>query len=490
MNWNTLIEQFELQIRQGQGSAVKKALTDVNVSQVPEIKFSSLANIATRVGLAPLALRLLDRKIRRTGFDSSDLSIAEKSEYACALTAIGAYPEAHRILVKLQAEQYPKIFLYRAYTFFNQWRYQEAIPHLQKYLALTDLPYLRRVGEVNLCAALIYCLKYEEALKILSKLKTELIHEKQTLLLGNVLELQAQCYLGQSRFKECDRVLTDAEKLLQGTGSYFGLFAMKWKAVSALMQKSHDGVARIDEVRNQARQFSHYETLRECDYYEGIYASKNELLQNVYYGSPFESYRKKILDSVNPKLFEAIHFEKRVGLTAPGGLQDKVGWKISSDEPLPGASRNSLLHNLQRLFLSDFYSSWRVGTIYSFLCPDDHYHVESSPNRVYQLIHRWNKLAEDAKLGVRIKSDGAGFRMMYFSPGVLCVTKLAELSNRASTDLRVLRDHFGTRRFRSTDAQAILKKSQSQVSVLLKKAQDEGLKKSGSGRSTTYQFAG
>lgn len=149
----------------------------------------------------------------------------------------------------------------------------------------------------------------------------------------------------------------------------------------------------------------------------------------------------------------------------------------------------SHLHNLQKLFFSDLYTSWRVGTIFSMLFPKEHYNITTSPNRIYQLIHRWNGLAEQGNLNVGILSDGTGFKLQIQGPCCLILHQECVFEDRLESQVRKLREHFGRQPFKSIEAQTLLDRSQSQVSVLLAKAQDNGLYKRGAGRGTFYQFA-
>ncbi|MBX9768382.1 MAG: hypothetical protein K2X47_13995 [Bdellovibrionales bacterium] len=486
MDWNQLLQDFENKIRLGQGARVKKAIQDIGVGRVPKAHYGALSNISTRVGLPGFALRLLGKEIRKSDIEnSSNLSLFEKAEYACALSAIGAYSEAHRILKNLDGDQHPQIHLYTAFALFNQWRYPEAIPSLQQFLKIVDTPYLHRVGRVNLAAALVFCQNYKAALLILTELQHQLLADQQKFLLGNVMELQAQCYLGLSDFGECDRVLNEATTLLDQTGSYFGLFAKKWHAVLALKQHKPEGLKKIIEVRTLAQDMEHFETLRECDFFEGILTSNNDLIQKVYYGSPFSFYREKIVSAVGHNPFLSPTYEWKHHVELGGSQYPSV---IDASRPLAGDTEDSALHNLQKLFFSDFYASLRVGTVFSKIFPKEHYNISSSPNRIYQLIHRWNKLAERLDLPTRIFSDGVGFRIRVLSPCTIVVSRTWELGDKSETQVRRLREYFGSKPFRSWEAQNFLERSQSQISVLLSKAQELGLQKKGSGRSTVYQF--
>jgi tetratricopeptide (TPR) repeat protein len=481
MEWSELISSFEQQIRQGKGAAVKKHLWSSSLTEIPRQHYGMIANIATRVGFPTFTLKLLTREIRKSNFEKSNLSVFERAEYASALTNIGAFSEAEKILESLNPNSYPKILLYESFALFNQWKYREALPHLQNYVKKVEEPYLKRVGKVNLCAAQVFCRDYAKALESLKGLQAELVSEKQTLLLGNVLELQAQCYLGLERFAEADQTITQSEELLSGTGTLFYLFAKKWRAISSLMQNKKEAKSQIAEVRQMAKGMRHFETLRECDFFEGIYLNDAELVRKVYFGSPFSSYREKILAHVP---IGGTQYDWTVEVP---GTKDSPLYDVA--QPIEGVVPNSILHNLQKLFFSDFYATWRIGTVFSNLFPDNHYDIQSSPNRIYQLIHRWNVLAEKSSLPFAIESDGSGFRVVFKQSCTVRVGQSTELINIVDSQLQQLRLHFGSKSFRSAEARKLLNKSQSHMSVLLTKAQAVGLQKLGSGKATLYKFA-
>ncbi len=481
MEWLELIANFEQQIRQGQGAAVKKYIWALSLSDIPRQHYGVICNIATRVGLPSFTLKLLTREVRKTNFEKSNLSVFERAEYASALTNIGAYSEAEKILEKLNSNTYPKILLYEAFALFNQWKYREALPLLENYVKKVEEPYLKRVGLVNLCAAQVFCRDYTRALENLEKLEADLTSEKQTLLLGNVLELKAQCYLGLEKFSEADSVLARSEEHLSGTGTLFYLFAKKWRAISSIMQNKKEGSGQIREVRKMAVEMGHYETLRECDFFEGIYLQRGELIEKVFFGSPFPSYREKIIAraSISNSFYD--------WTVKTEGSDEVTFYDVS--QPIEGVVPNSILHNLQKLFFSDFYAAWRVGTVFSSLFPNDHYDIQSSPNRIYQLIHRWNTLAVKAQLPFSIESDGSGFRITFKSSCTIRVGHSTEFVSIVESQLQELRKHFGSKSFRAAEARRLLNKSQSHVSVLLTKAQSVGLQKIGSGKATLYRFA-
>lgn len=490
MNWKEVIEDFEGQIRAGQGAVVKKQLNEIGFSNIPRNQFSALANIAVRVGAAAFALKLLGREVKKSNFRDSGLDLNERVEYAGALSSIGAYPEARRILADLDGSKAPKVFLYNAFAHFNEWNYFDAIPMLEKFIQLTDSEYQNRVGRVNLCAALVYCNDLESALGKLEGLGAELQRDKQFFLFGNVLELKAQCFLGMKNFKQCEKVLVESEKLLSSTGSFSEMFTKKWFAVSQLMQSNPEGRELLKAVEKMARSANHYETLRECDFFQGVYCAEDSLLKKVYFGSPFSSYRKKI--SRTAKNFEpgTDSYDWQVG-TDTDSLDEKPRLikRLDGRNPIGDIEPDAALHNLQKLLFSDFYAPWRIGTLFSRLFPEEHYDVQSSPNRIYQLIHRLNEAAVEASLPVRFESDGYGFRVTSKSHFQITVSAFTEIQNRLGSQILLLKENFGLEVFNSRQAQTLLGKSQSQVSEILAEARSKGLKKTGGGRATKYFFA-
>ncbi|HEX4923816.1 MAG TPA: hypothetical protein VFV50_07010, partial [Bdellovibrionales bacterium] len=174
MDWPTQLDEFESLIKQGRGAAVKKTLMKMSLGAVPRTHYGRLGNIATRAGYPQFTLKLFTREIKKSSFEAADLSVLERAEYAFALTHIGAFPEAQRILERLEPSAYSKVLLYETYALFNQWRYRDAIPQLEKFLELADDRYFHRVGRVNLCAALIFCHEHARALDILRELEREI----------------------------------------------------------------------------------------------------------------------------------------------------------------------------------------------------------------------------------------------------------------------------------------------------------------------------
>lgn len=481
MDWANAIQEFESKIRQGQGAEVKKSLGEISIQQVPRKHYLQICNIAVRAGLPDFALRLLDLEIKKDGFDRARLSVAEKAEYCGALVALGAYLEAHKILSAIPLDEYPRSYLYSAFALFNQWEYLEAVPHLNLFLSRNTDPYMDRVGRVNLCAALIFSQKFTEALDILLVLKKELQQSQQFFLLGNVHELMSQCYLGLQEYDRCRTVLEQAQTLLERNGSYFDLFVKKWRAVLDLTE--NPSYSNLDSVRVQAVHLGHTETLRECDFFEGIIQEKDDLIRKVYFGSPFKSYRRKITDAVGLNKVQGDQFKWNLSGAASKNI-------IRADIPVGLIAPNSILHNLQKIIFSDFYSSWRIATLFSKLFADEHYNVNSSNNRIFQLVHRWNTSAEESNTPLRIVSSNNSFRITATDDCSILVSREFKIESPLEAQLRILREHFQTQDFTAGEARTLLQKSQSHTSELLSSAQkDLGLCKIGSGRSTKYRFS-
>lgn len=483
MEWDQLIIDFEQKIRAGRGTEVKKVLSEISVQKVPRKAYLKLSNLAVRCGSPGYALKLLGLEIRKKDFSMEALSLPERAEYGGALVSIGAFIEAQKILQYTDGAEYPRAYLYYAFSLFNQWKYSEAVPWLEKFLKANKDPYADQVGRVNLCAALIYRQDYILAESLLQKLRKDLEPSQSYFLLGNVYELLAQCYLGLNDFEKTSRVLMESEKLLERTGSYFRLFVLKWKSVLSLKQSLINAVPEVNEVRKLAVDLQHFETLRECDFFQGTILEERELVQKVFFGSPFASYRDKVLASTPHQEWLAVNHHV-VEFSEGGG---KI---IEGFLPIGKIQSNSVLHNLQKIILSDFYAPLRMATLFSRLFPESHYDPNSSPNRVYQLVHRWNSEAEAESLPLRIKSQKNSFRIESLEPCSVRVARDLRIENKIESQIQMLKDHFEKNEFSAADAQILLARSQSFTSELLQEAQKSlNLQKFGGGRATRYRFS-
>lgn len=397
--------QIEALVRAGQQKEAARAIAKIDLAKVPRARALRLANLARRAGLPNLSARLLNPYVRPRKLLLADGSGAERAEYAAALQRLGSFREAQTILEGVSPSEEPSVLLFRSFCHFAQWDYDAALPLLRE-LSLGAQPgsYQRRVAQVNLAAALIYVGAQEEAAETLAEIRSETEAKREGLLLANALELSSQLAISGGRFSEARSFLSRASALVTASGSTDRLFIEKWAAIANAVEFGEmDALRKVEET---ARARGHFETLREADFFLIALGQVEDRtrLSFLYFGTPYESYRRRIQRKIDvsglPSRFERGP-SNGSGAEALDLLDARGDLAAREEELAPG----NLPHAALCFLLRDFYRRARVGEVFSALYPNDFYHPDAAPARVYQAITRLRRSLAATGLGLRIEGN-------------------------------------------------------------------------------------
>lgn len=411
-------EELELLIRAGNFASVTKALKELNTKKIPRAELAIYANLANRVNFTRFTLRILSPIVRGEEGLLNPAADVEKSEYADALRRNGLIEEAMQIFSEVDSRKHPIVLLRMAFCNFMQWKYTAAIPLLENYLrAVSHEDYARRIATINLAAALVTEGGNEVALGLLNPLRDETRNANNKLLHTNCLELMTQVYVRQGDWQKVAETLVDASRAATDDNTIYSRYIKKWRAIahSLKVKQVHSELygCREDALRNQE-----WETVRECDLFIGFISQDRRLLENVYYGTPFPSYRKRILELVGDfELAAAGEYLWSLGTEKSpytGPILDLA--KGGLDGGGPSLEAGQLSHRLLILLCRDFYRPVSQGSAFSNLYPGEHFMQQGSTNRVCQVVRglrSWlKKVAPDVSLetvngSYRLQGDGA-----------------------------------------------------------------------------------
>ena len=384
-------------VRTGNFAFVIKALRKVNSRTIPRDYIVQYANIANRVDQPRFAYRILQKVIKNDQRMNVTPSENEKIEYSESLRLMGLIGDAKKILNGIDSDRYPIVHLRLAFCNIVQWKYDDAISHLQKYINLTSTDdYSHQVARVNLAAALVHAQANEEALVLLEKLKEDSRRNGNRLLLGNSLELMSQIFIQQKNYELANKTIDEAVRVMGDSSSRFYLYLKKWKAICQSLQSQ-----RVDpevvNCREQARQNKDWETVRDCDLYIGFVTKDSNLINHLYFGTPNPYYRKRIKDLLGTDLELPVNF-----IWSPSGElpSQEIFNLLEGSCEISGANMGTghLMHQLLILLCSDFYRPLSVSTAFSELFPEESFSQAGSANRVAQVVKRlraWFKKNSD-----------------------------------------------------------------------------------------------
>jgi tetratricopeptide (TPR) repeat protein len=481
----TRVEKLESLIRESRFEEAEKKLRAIR--KVDRQSAVAIANIARRINQPGLALRILSPYVRPTIAHNRVVATpAEKLEYAEALRRVGAIDEAWQLLQEVDEDQNPQASLYKTFCLFNQWKYREAIPILAKYLKRTDLEdYARAVGEINLAAALIQVGSLDEAETLLQRIRESTRASGYILLYGNSLELSAQLLILRKDFDGALAILRLASESLKGSGKIFSLFAEKWSAIAESM-KQNRCTPELLQVFAKAKAAMHWESVRDCDLFIALLNRDSARLQHLYFGTPFESFRQRVLH------FDDAHFQMPKTYVWCAGPMPSQLLNLATGR-LEGRKSGHLptgqaLHRFLILLCRDLYRPLLTFSAFGKLFPGEFMNAQTSANRIHQVVKRCREWIAQENLDLRIEETDGGYQLFVGEKtGVILPCELLPLES-AEIEWLLLKTQVGNHFFNIQQAQVAIAGSASKTLRLLRWALEQGrVQKVGKGPSTMYQ---
>jgi hypothetical protein len=483
-----LIQEVEGLIQSAQLRAARRKLQSVQKLATPARgQRLKLAQLARRSGLVSLALKLLNPVVRPSAKSPLRPTAEESAEYAGLLIRSGANTEATHILEALDPGEVPEAWLYRAYACITQWEYEAAIPFLKSYLEVEGLGLIQVViGKLNLAAALVHERESSAAEPLLAELLELTARERLFQFHGNALELSAQNALFQKRWSDADSFLSRAERHLSEVGGLDHLFVQKWKAIRACLERKGERQALrdLEDVRREAVALGHSETVRDCDLYLAVSSKDEARLHAVYFGTPFESFRRRLLREAGPETRLPSHWDWSPSGKTSRTLDLALGvWQDGSPAFKPG----QVLHRLLRALASDLYRPFRTAPLFEALYPGEFYNPFSSADRIYEAIRRLRLWAKEEGLSLAVTEKKGEYRL---DPGTGLALRLSPQSRRLSPSLDRLKRVFADRPFSTREAALALGISERSASRVIRDAlSDQTLASSGKSQFVRYRFA-
>lgn len=482
----------------GLHAEAKKILLDRGHHHIPREFASAFADIAWRISQPLLALKILHHIIFPKNNFNQPATDQEKIIYASALINLGATQEALEIFSSVQENSRPEVLLKKALAHFTTWNYKESIPLLEKYIACNDIPFYKQlIGKVNLAAALIYQTCWQESKSLLLEIQEESERNGYTLLLGNCFELRAQVEIFQGHFNQALTWLEKSKECLKDEHGDFSLYAEKWISIcQCFLSRSPEALQHLNAVKRKAASLLHWETLREIDLFESLIRQDAELAKKVIMGTPFESYRQRVrqlFDKSDQAMAPQNQLAQRGQYYLILGNSSTLDFTFAPyDKQNSGEAlfEKPQLLALYEALTMDFYKPSHVGLLFERIYPEEKFDPFHSPDRVLQLLRRFNKWFIENKVPLRIHMKKSEF--MLKAHGETTVQILISRAKKLSKEkgyLSQIKSLFKDRTFSTQQAAESLKVSRRLAKTIITQGLHAGqLIQQGTGRSTLYQL--
>ena len=393
------LDLLDQKIRHGDIKFVQNELDGLELERVPNRYAARIASLARRVSRGSLGVDILYPIVRPRDSKKAKATGEDIAEYAALLTYLGSWREALGLLKKLNPEEFPQVWLYQAFGFFAHWDYKGAIEPLQKYITSKTLSdYERLVGQLNLAAAWVNEKKYDDARELLQLVIREARKESYKTILANALERSAELSIGLKHWKTAETLLLEAESLISEKNNLYNLFIRKWMVFLNILSEGYPEhyQIKLKNLRAEAQQLQHWETVRDCDRFEAVVTQNKKLLLKVYFGTPHENFRQKLIREFKSTVVIPEFYVWGSELTeidsSPLTLDVSEGvLKTRNSEgiiSLTGKTlaKDSLSFRLLSVLSSDFYSPFGDRYLFAQLYPKENYQPKSSKEKVCVVV--------------------------------------------------------------------------------------------------------
>jgi hypothetical protein len=261
----------------------------------------------------------------------------------------------------------------------------------------------------------------------------------------------------------------------------------RWAALGEYEKSKNLGKLEsdINNIIASCVENKHFEIARSCQFYLASKNNDDSLIEKLYFGTPFDSFRQDILNKFKNFQPTQSSYQHSIG----EGSKDKTLdlWKGTLDN-------KSILHTEQlplkalRLLFSDLFRPLSGYELFEDLFETEQFNPFTSLNKVKQVIFRLNQEFESQNLGLSLKSRKKNYFCeslnrtevkLYLSYPLVVEDEtwqiVQELAGKEQLTFSTLRERLGI--------------SKRKTENLLKLYREEGvLEKVGAGKKTSYQL--
>ncbi len=442
MNYQEWIKQADMDLRAGRGDQMAHSLNQLTFSTIPRLWRKQVASICRRAGLFADGLRLLTPLIHpdRNKW-GAPATAEEQAEYGVLLLKYGSAREAMSLLNQIPAKSLPEVHMYRAFCHMAEWNYASAAADLHSYIYSNPSLYQALIAKVNLAACLVSIEAYDEAMDLLNRNIQLALSEGARRLAGNCYELRGQIHLLRGHWILAENDLNESAKIFIQDSSPDQLFIKKWKAVLVGLQSG--SLAELTEVRVEASQRSHWESVRDIDRFCLKIKFEPQLFKHLVFGTPYAPFRERVLRELNQdkpnSAFQFGHAQGPKVVVATGELANGTTDRVERQAL-------AVIASLSR----DLYRPRRIGELFGDLCPDQHFDIFTSHNRILKIFSRTRQWLRQADVPLMLINENGAHRLSMSGP--MCLELEFDRAGSPDVVLEKLKRRFGRNSFTTAEA--------------------------------------
>lgn len=489
----TLFSEIDTLIRSANTRAARAKIRSLSPNRLERTYLVRYAEMQRRLGNFEASVKALFCFVRPEKHSSIVANSSEVMEYAAALASLGGHREALELLDMVDSTRHSEADFFRALIHMATWDYRLAIDPLERYLGHSGiLDYRKALVSVNLAACYLSVDgSHPRTLKKIDDLLLNSDFARFPLLKGNMEGIRSQFFFMLGDKEEFRRNLSSAREGLGGSDTWNALVLDKWKLFGELKFRirklsRHSVETEFSIIRRRAGEMRHWETLRDCDLFEGLYFNKSEQLNRCYIGTPYTAFRTRVLNiagkSFNPP--EKFLWTNKVAEKNRQVFDVALGQMGQSS-----LKAKQIPHRTLQALASDLYRPHSVVTLHSLVFPGQHFIVESSPLVIHQAVKRLRAWLSSIDVDFGVVSRG-GFQLEVGKRDALLL-KAQQFTSEKSVDVHHLRllTKVGGRSFSIDDVTSTLNVSLRTARRVVSALEVQGsISKSGTTRSMTYRL--
>jgi tetratricopeptide (TPR) repeat protein len=501
MSPTSRLAHLESLLRSGQISQASSELEELRHTELARPDLATFANLARRTGNTRLAVEVLRPFVKPKPRENIHPSESEILEYAMALISIGALNEGMNLLQKLPAQASPLKLLYAAFGRIHQWNYLEASKLLEGYLKVCDPDdYFFVIAQVNLISAYLFAGQYPEAETLMSEMLKKATTPELSRVREKLLNLACQLSIQQGRLVEAQHYLDETQRSFPSRSNIDLLLHKKWMLILNIIKEGsrkeyHEALIQL---RAEARLLKAYEVVRDADYYLGLYFQEQASLFDLYFGTPYQSFRERVLSNHLRIVGRPLELPDGHGFVLQGSE-----WRpLTSSKKYPfvnisnGANsygdgrlkNNHLLQKILAMLVHDIYRPLNIHQIHNEVFEETFFNPQTTPRKIYLAVYRLRDWMQETGIPIDLGIEDNFVVAKSSEPIEFRVPGQATPDYRIEDFRDSLQKTFSESTFSTNDVSDRLGMPSRTASKYLKLSIDAGLvSKLGAGRKTCFK---